>query len=119
MDIKNFQKKYKLSNSDIIRVIQYKYPRFCKYALFMCTNEKDFGVTLNTNAEDALIAAVGKRKPNRKKNHQLTVRVDDNLFNALRFCCEMENKTTQNFIEDIIFTYCYGSRKKWQSMTEE
>lgn len=105
MDIKNFKKKYKLSNSDIIRVIQYKYPRFCKYALFMCTNEKDFGVTLNTNAEDALIAAVGKRKPNRKKNHQLTVRVDDDLFIKLMAFCETESMTVQDAIE-IMIKHC-------------
>jgi len=119
MDVKNFQKKYKLSNADIIRVISRKYPRFAKFPLYMVKNPRDYGVQLVPGAEDALRDAVSRKKPNRTKSHQLTVRVDDNLFNALQFCCEMENKTTQNFIEDIIFTYCYGSRKKWQRMMEE
>ena len=119
MDIKRFRKKYHLSNADIVRVIQYKYPKFCKYALCMATNPKEYGVQLTHNAEIVLMAAVSKKKDNRKKNHQLTVRVDDSTFNALRFCCEMESKTAQDFIEGIIIGYCYGSRKRWQSMTEE
>lgn len=108
MDIKNFKKKYKLSNSDIIRVIRYKYPRFCKYALFMCTNSKDFGVQLTAGAEDALMAAVDKKKPNRKKNHQLTVRVDDGVFAGLKEFCEMNSTNIQDTIEQAILYYCFG-----------
>ena len=102
MDIKKFRKKYKLSNSDMIRVIQYRYPRFCKYALFMCTNTKDFGVQLTAGAEDALMAAVDKKKPNRRKNHQLTVRVDDELYYVLMRYCETENMTVQDALELLI-----------------
>lgn len=107
MDIKKFRKKYHMSNADIIRVIQYKYPRFCKYALFMCTNEKEFGVTLNSNAENALMAAVDKKKPNRLKNHQLTVRLDDNTFRYFQQFCEMNKVNTQDAIESAILYYCF------------
>ena len=110
MDIKNFRKRYKLSNSDMIRVIQYRYPRFCKYALFMCTNSKGFGVQLTAGAEDALMAAVDKKKPNRKKNHQLTVRVDDTIFDQLQVYCTIKSITVQDAIEDALFNYLVAVR---------
>ena len=99
MDIKRFRKKYHLSNADIVRVIQYKYPKFCKYALCMATNPKEYGVQLTHNAEIVLMAAVSKKKDNRKKNHQLTVRVDDYLYDKLMWFCKDNGITVQDAIE--------------------
>ena len=108
MDIKNFQKKYKLSNSDIIRVISRKYPRFAKFPLYMVKNPRDYGVQLVPGAEDALRDVVSKKKPNRKKNHQLTVRVDDGVFAGLKEFCEMNSTNIQDTIEQAILYYCFG-----------
>lgn len=110
MDIKKFRKKYHLSNSDIIRIVQYKHPKFCKYALFMCANEKDYGVQLTPGAEDALMTAVDKKKPNRKKNHQLTVRVDDKVFEQLQIYCVVKDVTWQDAIEAAIYNYIFWKR---------
>ena len=108
MDIKRFRKKYHLSNADIVRVIQYKYPKFCKYALCMVSNPKEYGVQLTHNAEIVLMAAVSKKKDNRKKNHQLTVRVDDSVFNGLKEFCEMNHVNIQDTLENAILYYCFG-----------
>ena len=105
MDIKNFRKKYKLSNSDIIRIINYKYPRFCKYALFMCTNSKEFGVQLTPGAEEVLYTAVTKKKENRKKSKQLTVRVYDEVYNFLKTVCDLKEITVQDMVEQLIVDY--------------
>lgn len=108
MDIKKFRKKYHLSNADIIRIIQYKYPRFGKYPMYMCVNSKEFGVQLTPGAEDALYTAVTKKKDNRKKNHQLTVRLDDSVFNGLKEFCEMNHVNIQDTLENAILYYCFG-----------
>jgi len=102
MDIKRFRKKYHLSNADIVRIVKYKYPRFCKYALCMVSDPKGYGVQLTPGAEDTLMSAVDKKKPNRKKNHQLTVRVDDELYYVLMRYCETENMTVQDALELLI-----------------
>ena len=78
MDIKNFQRKYKLSNADVIRVISRKYPRFAKFPLYMVCNPDQYGVVLSQDAEDAL-RNVYNRKENRKKSRQLTVRVYEDV----------------------------------------
>ena len=110
MDIKRFRKKYHLSNADIVRVIQYKYPKFCKYALCMATNPKEYGVQLTHNAEIVLMAAVSKKKDNRKKNHQLTVRVDDKMFDQLKIYCTVKDITVQDAIEAAIYNYIFRER---------
>ena len=99
MDIKNFQRKYKLSNSDIIRVISRKYPRFAKFPLYMVKNPKDYGVQLVPGAEDALRDVVSKKKPNRTKSHQLTVRLDDDLYGLLKAACDSDGVSIQDAIE--------------------
>lgn len=108
MDIKNFQRKYKLSNSDIIRVISRKYPRFAKFPLYMVKNPRDYGVQLVPGAEDALRDAVSKKKPNRTKSHQLTVRLDDELYEALKAVCEFGDVSIQDAIEAAIKYTLYG-----------
>ena len=108
MDIKNFQKKYKLSNSDIIRVISRKYPRFAKFPLYMVKNPRDYGVQLVPGAEDALRDVVSKKKPNRTKSHQLTVRLDDELYEALKAVCEFGDLSIQDAIEAAIKYTLYG-----------
>ena len=108
MDIKNFQKKYKLSNSDIIRVISRKYPRFAKFPLYMVKNPRDYGVQLVPGAEDALRDVVSKKKPNRTKSHQLTVRLDDELYEALKAVCEFGDVSIQDAIEAAIKYTLYG-----------
>ena len=107
MDIKRFRKKYHLSNADIVRVIQYKYPKFCKYALCMVGNPKEYGVQLTPGAEDALMSAVNRKKDNRKKNHQLTVRVDDKLFDCFKAFCQLYDLNTQDALEEAIKLFCY------------
>ncbi len=102
MDLKKFRKKYKLSNADILRVVSYRYPKFCKYAMFMASNPKEYGVQLTPGAEDALMASVNRKKDNRKKNHQLTVRVDDNVFDILKDICDQRVMTVQDWIEEAI-----------------
>lgn len=108
MDIKNFQRKYKLSNSDIIRVISRKYPRFAKFPLYMVKNPRDYGVQLVPGAEDALRDVVSKKKPNRTKSHQLTVRLDDELYEALKAVCEFGDVSIQDAIEAAIKYTLYG-----------
>ena len=108
MDIKNFQKKYKLSNADIIRVISRKYPRFAKFPLYMVKNPRDYGVQLVPGAEDALRDVVSKKKPNRTKSHQLTVRLDDELYEALKAVCEFGDVSIQDAIEAAIKYTLYG-----------
>ena len=110
MDIKRFRKKYHLSNADIVRVIQYKYPKFCKFALCMATNPKEYGVQLTPGAEDALMSAVNRKKDNRKKNHQLTVRVDDKMFDQLKVYCTVKDITVQDAIEAAIYNYIFRER---------
>ena len=110
MDIKRFRKKYHLSNSDIIRIVQYKHPKFCKYALFMVSNPKDYGVQLTPGAENTLMTAVDKKTANRKKNHQLTVRVDDKMFDQLKVYCTVKDITVQDAIEAAIYNYIFWKR---------
>ena len=105
MDVKNFQKKYKLSNSDIIRVISRKYPRFAKFPLYMVKNPKDYGVQLVPGAEDALYDVVSRKKPNRKKSKQLTVRVYDEVYDVLKAVCELREITVQDMIEELLVNY--------------
>ena len=102
MDVKKFRKKYKLTNSDMIRIISYKYTKFGKYALYMCANPQDYGVQLTPEAENTLYAAVDKKKANRKKNHQLTVRVDDGVFDLVKYICDERGMTVQDWIEETI-----------------
>ena len=102
MDVKKFRKRYKLSNADIIRIMQYKFPKFNKYPLYMVCNQKDYGVQLTPEAENTLYAAVDKKKANRKKNHQLTVRVDDGVFDLVKYICDERGMTVQDWIEETI-----------------
>lgn len=105
MDIKNFQKKYKLSNSDIIRVVSRKYPRFAKFPLYMVKNPRDYGVQLVPGAEDALRDIVSKKKENRKKSKQLTVRVYNEVYDVLKVVCEIREITVQDMIEELLVNY--------------
>ena len=104
MDVKKFRNKYHLSNSDIVRVIKYKYPLFCKYSMTMVSNPR-YGVQLTPGAEETLLNAVNRKKPNRRKNHQLTVRVDDDLFYAISFACGELGVTVQELLESAVFRY--------------
>ena len=105
MDVKNFQKKYKLSNSDIIRVISRKYPRFAKFPLYMVKNPRESGVQLVPDAEDALRDIVSKKKPNRKKSKQLTVRVYNEVYDVLKIVCEIRGITVQDMVEELLVNY--------------
>jgi len=102
MDVKKFRKKYHLSNADIIRIIQYRHPKFCKYALCMVSDPKGYGVQLTPDAENTLMTAVDKKKANRKKNHQLTVRVNDGLYEELMWFCTTNDFTVQEAVELMI-----------------
>lgn len=106
MDIKNFQKKYKLSNSDIIRVISRKYPRFAKFPLYMVKNPRDYGVQLVPGAEDALRDVVSKKKPNRVKSCQLTVRITPEVFEIVEDIREDQGITMQELLERCLRWYC-------------
>ena len=108
MDVKKFRKKYKLTNSDMIRIISYKYTKFGKYALYMCANPQDYGVQLTPEAENTLYSAVDKKKANRKKNHQLTVRVDDRLFYLFMEYCALNSLNKQDAIEKAIQKFVFG-----------
>ena len=110
MDIKKFRKKYHISNADIIRVVSRRYPKFGKYPLFMVANQNDYGVMLTPGAEETLFAVVDRKKPCRKKNHQLTVGLDDKLFRYFREFCEANEVNAQDAIEEAIARYVLNSR---------
>ena len=105
MDVKKFRKKYKLASSDVVRLIKYRYPKFGKGQLSMVSNPDDYGVVLAPGAEDLLKTAVAMNKPNRKKNHQLTVRVEDDLFHAIVVACREMDVTVQELLESAVFRY--------------
>ena len=104
MDVKRFRKKYGMDSAAVIDVVKNAYPKFCKATLSMVSND-DYGVKLVPGAEKLLKSAVPYKKPNRKKGHQLTVRVGAFLYADIMEECAFRKMTVQDFLEKLLKLY--------------
>ena len=94
-----------LKRKEIIATLQEKYPKFNKVAMSMASHPERYGVCLTKEAKEYLGIEKQKKKPNRKKNHQLTIRIGDELFTALMEFCEREEFSIQDAVEIMIAIY--------------
>lgn len=102
MDVKKFIRENKLSYDDVVRLLKPQFKSFAKSTLSCCVNEDRYGVTLSPRAIKALGEAFPEKKVNRKKGHQLTVRVDDELYDMIQYECQDRLLTVQDFLERTI-----------------
>ena len=89
------------TQKETVAILQKTYPKFNKVAASMVAHPERYGVCLTREAKKALGDAKPKQ-PNRKKNHQLTLRLDDDKYAILMSYCEREKRTPQKALEMLI-----------------
>ena len=108
MDVKKYKEKNNLSSDDVVNILQPLFPKFSRSPLSM-VQKGTYGVVLAPKAVKALEEAHPSKKPNRKKGHQLTVRLDDVTYHYFQELCSENNVTAQLVIEEaikrIVFPY--------------
>ena len=100
----------KMTRKETIAILQETYPKFNKVAMSMVSHPDRYGVCLTKEAQQRLGITTAK-KPKRKMGHQITVRIDDNLYTALMAYCERDKISKQTAIERLLRT-CFGV---WES----
>lgn len=115
IQIKEFRESRKLSQRDIIDVVQESAPGFDKYLLSKVERPEKYGIRLLNGIEKNLLEAYPQtapqpRKPDRRKNPcRLYCRVGKRMYGQLQRAFQADGfKTTQEGLVYIISKYLEG-----------
>lgn len=108
MNLQKYLDSNGLKLDDVTNMLKGEYPKISRSPLSM-VKSGTYGVVLAPKAVKILNEAHPVKKENRKKGHQLTVRVDDRLFGMIERFCEKHKVTTQDLVERAIFGYIDSS----------
>ena len=87
------------TQKETVAILQKTFPKFNKVAASMAAHPENYGLCFTKEAKKAL----GKeKKENRKKSHQLTLRLDDEKYLILMAFCEREKWSAQKALEALI-----------------
>ena len=87
------------TQKETVAILQKTFPKFNKVAASMAAHPENYGLCFTKKAKKALGE---KKKENRKKGHQLTVRVDEDTYQIMQAFCLMKGMTIQHFVESCI-----------------
>ena len=103
-----------ISNRQMIEALRPRFPLYGKPTQTMVTNPEKYGVRLLPEAEAALAERWGfhpgltlpKKKPKRRKDHRLAVRLDADLYRRVKLLMlRREIPTAQAFLEQVLTDY--------------
>ena len=94
------------TQKETVAILQKTYPKFNKVAASMAAHPEKYGLCYTKEAKKALGEENPKKKPNRRKSRQMTVRVEPSLYGIIELICKEQGVTIQQMLEQSLQWYC-------------